>query len=70
MRYVMSFAENLAKNSPLALRGIKRIVNDCIQDLSLASIENAAKHFIEGFLSDDFQEEVSAFLEKRTAVFR
>lgn len=68
---VYAMAEEIAKNAPLSLKGIKRILT-MIGKYPLIAPEyiNEAEALIaEAFNSDDLKEGQTAFFEKRTPVF-
>lgn len=68
---VFALAEGIASNAPLALRGIKRIMN--IVELPALSHEHgkeAHELVSESFRSSDLKEGQAAFLEKRKPLFR
>jgi enoyl-CoA hydratase len=70
MEEAMILAKKIAKNGPLALRNAKKAVNasrDMIVKNGLSIEAYVAK---ESFNSEEKQEGVSAFLEKRKAVFK
>jgi enoyl-CoA hydratase len=66
---VAALAERIARNSPLGLRWIKRLVNDGLDQ----PVETAARAEIAAFesyaRSDDFLEGLTAFQEKRSPRF-
>ena len=69
---VYSMAEEISKNAPLSLKGTKRILN-MIGKYSLIGPEyiNEAESLIsEAFNSDDLKEGQTAFIEKRSPVFK
>jgi enoyl-CoA hydratase len=66
----LKLAEEIAANAPMALRAIKRTINQVVQDPSLSAVGNVSQWFVEAFLSRDLQEGVNAFLEKRRPIFK
>jgi enoyl-CoA hydratase/carnithine racemase len=69
---VYAMAAEIAKNAPLSLKGTKKILN-MIGRYSLIGPEYAqtADNLIaEAFNSDDLKEGQTAFLQKRTPVFK
>ena len=70
MEQVVSIAEKISKNSPLAIGYAKEMINRG-QDLELEkSLELELQKGVECFDSYDREEGMSAFLEKRTAEFK
>ena len=70
MEQVVSIAEKISGNSPLAIGYAKEMINRG-QDLELAeSLELELQKGVECFDSYDREEGMSAFLEKRTAEFK
>lgn len=67
---VFGLAEEIAANAPLALKGMKRIMNMVeAPDFSDELRAEAKKLVAEGFASADLKEGQRAFLEKRKPVF-
>ena len=67
---VFSMAEEIANNAPLALKGIKRIMNMVEEPTFSDELKAEAKQLVvEAFASDDLKEGQAAFMEKRKAVF-
>jgi len=68
---VLTLAEDIARNAPLALRGIKRSMNIVEQAVLSDEQEKEAHQLVaESFRSRDLQEGQAAFLEKRKPVFQ
>jgi enoyl-CoA hydratase/carnithine racemase len=70
--FAIQLAEEIAGNAPLALRGIKRILNLLLQsqDLSLSGVEEARSLVAQALASEDLREGRCAFLEKRRPTFK
>jgi len=67
---VMTMAEEISNNAPLALKGIKRIMNMVEEPLFGDAVKAEAKALVtESFRSADLKEGQAAFLEKRKPVF-
>jgi enoyl-CoA hydratase/carnithine racemase len=67
---VRTIAEGIAENAPITLRSAKLIFGDLVSDPSRRDALAAARSIRECYDSDDYQEGVRAFLEKRRPVFR
>ncbi len=68
---VLTLAEDIARNAPLALRGIKRIMNIVEQPVLNDEQEREAHALVaESFRSSDLKEGQAAFLEKRKPLFQ
>jgi enoyl-CoA hydratase/carnithine racemase len=69
---VFQLAEEIAANAPLALRGIKRILNLLLHQPapSQAAIEESESLVAQALASEDLQEGQTAFLEKRRPRFK
>ncbi|MFJ5621824.1 enoyl-CoA hydratase [Peribacillus loiseleuriae] len=63
-------AEKVAQKSPLALKAAIDLLNDAKPESFYKGIENEAESFGTIFVSEDAQEGISAFIEKRAAVFK
>jgi 2-(1,2-epoxy-1,2-dihydrophenyl)acetyl-CoA isomerase len=70
MPQVHAFARRLVSAPPLALRLIRRGVYQCAAMDLESSLELTSSHMAVTRTSEDHQEAVSAFLEKRTPVYR
>ena len=67
---VFSLAEEIANNAPLALKGIKRIMNMMEEPTFSDAMRAEARQLVaESFRSADLKEGQAAFLEKRKPVF-
>jgi len=68
--YVM--AQEIARNAPLALKGIKKVINLLMQSgcLDETRAKTAQAIFREALLSEDTREGQTAFLEKRKPEFK
>jgi enoyl-CoA hydratase/carnithine racemase len=68
----LQLAEEIAANAPLALRGIKRILNLLLHQpaLSPGAIEESEALVAQALASEDLLEGQAAFLEKRRPRFR
>jgi enoyl-CoA hydratase/carnithine racemase len=68
---VYQMAEEISKNAPLSLKGIKKIINMIGKHpfLDSADIMDAETLIAEAFNSDDLKEGQTAFIEKRKPVF-
>jgi enoyl-CoA hydratase len=60
----------LASKSPIALRVMKRLANRALGGDHAANLDAEGESFGEIFASDDAKEGMTAFVEKREAVFR
>jgi enoyl-CoA hydratase/carnithine racemase len=70
MPQVRAFARRLVNSPPLALRLIRRGVYQCAQMDLESSLELTSSNMAVTRTSEDHKEAVSAFLEKRTPVYR
>ena len=70
--FTHAMAEEIAGNAPLALKGIKKVINMLMESSRLDEIQSreAQAIFEAALLSEDMQEGQSAFLEKRKPRFK
>ncbi|MGD2187587.1 MAG: enoyl-CoA hydratase-related protein [Desulfobacterales bacterium] len=70
--FTYGMAEEIARNAPLALKGIKKIINLLMQSSRLDETQSktARSIFHAALLSEDMQEGQAAFLEKRKPRFK
>jgi len=70
--FTYSMAQEIADNAPLALKGIKKVINLLIQSsrLDKTRATEAQSIFRDTLLSEDMQEGQAAFLEKRKPCFK
>ena len=67
---VRELAGRIAENAPLTLRAVKLAVRELAREPGARDLEGVARAIRACFESDDYQEGVRAFLEKRTPRFR
>ena len=70
--FTYSMAEEIANNSPLSLKGTKKVlgmIDDAVQ-LTEAELKEADEIATQSFLSEDLKEGQAAFFEKRQPVFK
>ena len=70
MDYAQQWARKLADGAPLSQKYLKKLLNQAQRDSLHDVIRQEAQFQQFCFNSDDFQEGVSAFFEKRTPVFK
>ena len=70
--FAYGMAEEVAENAPLAIKGIKQIINLLMQSAQLNEIKSneAFEIFKAALTSEDMQEGQAAFLEKRKPQFK
>jgi enoyl-CoA hydratase len=64
-----ALATTIAKNSPLAVQGTKRVLNETRDQSVEDGLRHVALHNTAYLMSDDLAEAVSAFVEKREPTF-
>ncbi len=69
---VYGYAEEIAGNAPLSLKGTKKVINMLGQSTFFkdSDLKEAETLILEAFNSEDLKEGQTAFLEKRKPVFR
>jgi enoyl-CoA hydratase/carnithine racemase len=70
--FTYAMAEEIAGNAPLALKGLKKVINMLMKSSRLGETQSreAQAIFNAALLSEDMQEGQSAFLEKRKPQFK
>jgi enoyl-CoA hydratase len=66
---VEKLSKTLASKAPLAVQGVKRVVNRAVEQIVLSGLRHEVEEFLRIFASADREEGMSAFLEKRAAKF-
>jgi len=70
--FTFTFANEMAQNAPLSLKGTKRIINmitESNMNLNKDQLDEIEKLIVESLNSDDLKEGQKAFIEKRKPVF-
>ena len=68
--YVKDYCEMIAANAPLTVRSVKAIVREAMKDESERDLAICERLVEECFASEDYVEGRTAFMEKRTPVFK
>jgi enoyl-CoA hydratase len=67
--YVKNYAETIAANAPLTVKGVKYIIGEIMKDESTRNLARCAELVEQCFASNDFIEGRRAFMEKRKPAF-
>jgi len=67
--HVEKLAKTVASKAPLAVQGVKRVVNRAVEPLLLSGLRHEVEEFLRLFASADREEGMTAFLEKRAPKF-
>jgi enoyl-CoA hydratase len=67
--YVKNYADTIAGNAPLTVKGVKYIIGEIMKDESTRNLARCAELVEQCFASNDFIEGRRAFMEKRKPAF-
>jgi enoyl-CoA hydratase/carnithine racemase len=67
--YVKKYAETIARNAPLTIRAVKKVIGEVLKDESQRDRAGADEVVKACFRSKDYIEGRDAFMEKRKPVF-
>ena len=67
--YVKNYADTIAANAPLTVKGVKYIIGEVMKDESTRNLARCAELVEQCFASNDFIEGRRAFMEKRKPAF-
>jgi len=66
---VKKMATTIASKAPLAVKGVKKVINEAHQSLLLSGLRLEVEEFLKLFGTADREEGMTAFLQKRPATF-
>ena len=67
--YVKNYADTIAANAPLTVKGVKYIIGEIMKDEPARNLTRCAELVEQCFASNDFIEGRRAFMEKRKPAF-
>lgn len=67
---VLAYANRIAVNAPLTIKAVKATVSEVVRDPAQTSPEHINKLVNDCFLSEDYKEGRTAFMEKRKPAFK
>lgn len=70
MDAAIQLAESIAANSPLAVRAAKQLIRLAFNGQTVDGLDTEARSFGDAFTTSDQKEGMTAFVEKRSAVFQ
>jgi enoyl-CoA hydratase len=70
MEAATKLADSIAANSPLAVRSAKQLIRLAFNGQTIDGLASEARAFGEAFTTNDQKEGMTAFVEKRAAIFQ
>ena len=69
-QYTRDFANTLVNNAPLTIASVKRAILECCKDADDRDLDHCQKMVDACYVSEDYKEGQTAFMEKRKPVFK